>query len=265
MPKIRIKDIDIYYEAYGKGHPLVLVAGHACDVNTWWLLPQTLASHYQVVLFDNRGAGRTSAPDTAYTIEQMASDTIGLIDALKLGPCHFIGHSMGGTIVQQIALQAPEKVSRLVLVNTSEKYSSIGYRALSAVLHLLENEVDAHLLAEAIFPWLYSEEFLASDADVQDAIRQAVENPFPQSIAGKKGQLKALLGADLSHKIDKIDKPALIIAGEKDLLTPVTDAARIHKKIRNSKLTIFKGMGHLVMLEKAKEFLHEVLAFLKED
>src|SRR5271163_2043890 len=82
MPKVEANGIEVYYEVQGAGEPLLLIAGFACDLTIWSLVAPALASQYRVIAFDNRGMGRTSAPDRPYSIEQMAEDAAGLLDGI---------------------------------------------------------------------------------------------------------------------------------------------------------------------------------------
>src|SRR5215468_1539539 len=114
MPTVRVNDIDLYYQVAGAGETLVLIAGFACDHTIWELMLPALTPHYRVVTFDNRGAGQTSAPHAPYSVRQMADDTAGLLDGLGRGPVHVAGHSMGGMIAQELALNYPDRVRSLM-------------------------------------------------------------------------------------------------------------------------------------------------------
>src|SRR5262245_55026096 len=92
MPKVQANGIDIYYEEKGADEPLLLIAGFACDLTIWSLVLSLLASQYRVIAFDNRGVGRSSAPDGPYTIEQLTEDAAGLLDGIGVQAAHVVGH-----------------------------------------------------------------------------------------------------------------------------------------------------------------------------
>lgn len=116
MPKITVNDLDINYKISGKGEPLLLIIGLSFSLLDWGTeLPDLLAKHYQVILFDNRDAGETSHATAAYTLADMATDAVGLLDALHIPKAHVLGISMGGMIAQQLALQYPHKLNQLIL------------------------------------------------------------------------------------------------------------------------------------------------------
>ena len=120
MPYAKVEDIEIYYEVYGPpaAPPLVLIGGWASYRWIWFRQVPTFKEKYRVVVFDNRGAGKSSKPDYPYTIEMIAADTIGLMDALDIQTAHILGISMGGLIAQQIAISYPNRVRSLILSST---------------------------------------------------------------------------------------------------------------------------------------------------
>jgi len=117
MPYATIGDIDIYYEIHGPpdAPPLVLIGGWASYRWIWFRQVPAFKEKYKCIVFDNRGAGKSSKPDYPYTMEMLAADTIGLLDALDIKNAHILGVSMGGMIAQQIASSYPEKARSLII------------------------------------------------------------------------------------------------------------------------------------------------------
>jgi pimeloyl-ACP methyl ester carboxylesterase len=123
MPKVKVNDIQMYYEVKGEGFPLVMITGRGesldgCDPR----LVEELSRKYKLVMFDNRGAGRTYVSDRKYTIKLFADDTAGLMNSLGISKAHILGHSMGGMIAQELVLNHPEKVAKLVLCSTLSQW-----------------------------------------------------------------------------------------------------------------------------------------------
>ena len=119
MPKAKIGEIQINYEEYGQGTPLVMVLGLGQDLTTWDFQIPEFSGHFRVIAFDNRDSGTSSGCKKSYTTETMARDTIGLMDYLGIDRAHLLGTSMGGMIAQQIVLTAPERVISLILASTT--------------------------------------------------------------------------------------------------------------------------------------------------
>ena len=123
MPKVKVNDIQIYYEVHGEGFPLVMIYGSTGSLDGWDpRLVEGLSKHFKLVLFDNRGAGRTETSNREYTVRLFADDTAGLMDALGISKAHILGISMGGAIAQELVLNYPEKVSKLVLCSTYSQW-----------------------------------------------------------------------------------------------------------------------------------------------
>src|SRR5690349_18018998 len=119
MPKTKTNGIELYYQIHGEGKPLVLISGLGYSLWQWHKMVPFLAEHFQVVIFDNRGAGQSEKPDGPYTAQMLAADTVGLLEALNIEKATIMGHSMGGFIAQAIALDFPQKVEKLILGSTN--------------------------------------------------------------------------------------------------------------------------------------------------
>ena len=119
MPRAKVNDINIYYDVHGDGFPLVMVMGFLGNADCWdpRMLP-VLADKFKVIVFDNRGAGRTDISAKEFSIKLFAEDTVGLMDVLKVPKAHVLGISMGGMIAQELALNYPERVEKLILAST---------------------------------------------------------------------------------------------------------------------------------------------------
>ena len=121
MPFADVNGIRLYHEAFGQGPPLLLILGLGADTSEYSALIQQLGRHCRVIAFDNRGGGRSDKPDSAYTIELMAGDAAGLMEAVGLSNASVLGISLGGRIAIELALGHPERVGRLILVSTSAR------------------------------------------------------------------------------------------------------------------------------------------------
>ena len=120
VQKVHVGDIDIAYKMFGKGDPIILFNGASDNMDAWD--PSFLAgisSNHTVIVFDQRGIGNTTAGSKPYTIEQLANDTAGLLDALKIPKADVMGYSLGSWIAEQLTIMYPDKVNSLVLVGSS--------------------------------------------------------------------------------------------------------------------------------------------------
>jgi 3-oxoadipate enol-lactonase len=118
MPVFHRNTHTTYYEEVGTGDPLVLICGLGADLQVWRFMIPELSKRHRVICFDNRGAGRSSAPDEPYSVQLMATDLVALLDHLYIQAPTILGWSMGGVVAQSLALSDPHRVRRLILLNT---------------------------------------------------------------------------------------------------------------------------------------------------
>jgi pimeloyl-ACP methyl ester carboxylesterase len=119
MPTVKRGSFSTHFEETGQGEPVVLICGRTAEVQAWRFTAPELSKHFRVACFDNRGAGRSGAPDEPYSIEQMAEDLTAVLDHLRVPATSLLGWSMGGMIAQTFALAHPDKVRIVALVNTA--------------------------------------------------------------------------------------------------------------------------------------------------
>src|SRR5512136_1692386 len=119
MTTAKVSDINLCYKVSGHGQPLILITGFASAQNTWIMQVRAFSRQYRVVTFDNRGFGRSDKPPGPYTTKMLAGDTIALMDHLGIKKAHIVGGSMGGMAAQEIAIEHPERLDKLILSSTS--------------------------------------------------------------------------------------------------------------------------------------------------
>lgn len=261
MSTASINGITLHYEVHGSGEPLLLIAGYTCDSTMWGGILEKLTKQFQVIIFDNRGVGRSDAPSSAYSIEMMANDALGLLDKLGLKQAHVLGHSMGSAIAQTLAYQHPERVKKLILCNPLIKFIPAGKLAFRAILNIRKAGADVRTLTELSAPWVFSNGLLADPKNVDDLVAFNQNHPYPQSVAGQDGQFHALENFDSSAWFHKIAVPTLISGGEEDIITPLSEAKKLANGIRQSQLLPMPG-AHVQVLEIPNAFSDMILKFL---
>ena len=228
MPVVKVNDIDMYYEIHGEGEPLLLIAGLNSDHKLYRGVLSRLATNYQVIAFDNRGVGQTSKPDIPYSIEMMADDTAGLLDALHITGAHILGTSMGGRIAAALALRHPLHVKSLILVSTVMTMKGVP-RTLSRRLMPLMLRIPV------------------------------IRGPHPYYVFAR--QLKASRAFDCMDRLGEIQVPTLILHGKQDKSAPLSLAEEMHHGINESEMITFNG-GHLFFLMKPQQFIAAIDNFL---
>src|SRR5436309_2803864 len=121
MPIARVNDLDIYYEHQGQGEPVLLIMGTGNDHSLWNAQVPAFSKEFQCIVYDNRGTGRSSKPQTGYSARILADDAAGLLDALGIASAHAAGWSLGSVAAQELAINYPERVRSLSLYCTWDR------------------------------------------------------------------------------------------------------------------------------------------------
>jgi len=264
MPKVKVGDINIYYEIHGKGEPLVMIPGATAGVDWSFRIIPVFSREYKVVAFDNRGAGQSDAPDVPYTTEMMADDLAGLLDAIGIDSAHIEGASMGGMIAQQFALRYPERVISLILACTSfggpHSIITTDPEIMDALQHPKELPLKENMMETLRLTM--SQEFIDQNPGfIQELTAKMMEHPV--SPHGQMRQVEAVMGCDMYERLPEIKAPTLVIHGEVDRSLPVENARILAARIPNAELVTLKNMGHLFMFEAFDESNRIMLDFLR--
>ncbi len=266
MPTIEANGSELYYEEHGEGEPLLLIMGWGGNAATWKPQIPGLAERYRVIAFDNRGAGRTTAPDQPYTIPQMAGDAAVLLDALRVPRAHVFGISMGGMIAQELALRHPDRVDTLVLGCTSPGgRRAAGARDLQKNIQDFENtpqeDIDLQWFA-GFLKRLWTDRALAkSDPSLQDFVLSLIR--YPPAKHGLRNQAAAISRHDAYDRLQEVTQPALVMTGDKDELIDFENSFILAGRIPKAELRIFPGLKHAFHLEQAELANSVIIEFIE--
>jgi pimeloyl-ACP methyl ester carboxylesterase len=256
----------LYYEIHGDGPPLALVMGIGYDATLWQLhqVP-ALSKHFRVIVFDNRDVGRSSHASTAYTIADMADDVAGLLDGLGVAHAHLLGISMGAMIAQEFALRHPRRLDKLILTGTGAATARSKFDPISIWNFVKSNDDEGRAFAGQQFLWLFSESFRRNPEAVEQTLAMLAANPNPVGADAYARQANAYLRHDTLDRLGDIAAPTLVIAGERDLLTPPWICREVAGGIPDARFKLVKGPGasHVLPLERPDEFNALVLDFLE--
>jgi pimeloyl-ACP methyl ester carboxylesterase len=266
LPKTNANGIDLYYEVYGEGDPLLLIMGLSLTSKSWFRTIPALSEQYKVIVFDNRGVGQSGKPNTPYSIALMAEDARAVLDAADVESAHVYGISMGGMIAQRLALKYPERVKSLILgCTTSGGQNHVQPEADVSMLMLSRASSTAtpEEMAWATAPILYSHSFLENNrAIVAEDIQARIETPIlPYAYML---QLQACLAHDTYNEISQIKVPTLVIHGDEDRLVPYENGVTLADRIPGAEFVSISGAGHIYVTE-ANDFINsKVLEFLNK-
>ncbi len=261
MPKVKVGDINMYYEVHGDGEPLVMIGGGGNTAGEYSKLIPLYSSECKLILFDNRGAGQSDAPDIPYTMEMLADDLAGLLDAIGIDVAHIQGTSLGGGVALMFALRYPERVTSLILTSTrcEEPYAVMPDAEFTKTLTAMP-EMSPEVKARE-YPRLFITREFANEnpAIIQEIFERKAEHPSPSH--GVRRQLKATSGP-IYERLPEIKAPTLVIHGEADRAVPVENAKILASRIPNAELIIFKNAGH-ILIEAGEEPDRTLLDFLR--
>lgn len=264
MPKIKVNDINLYYETYGKGQPIVFISGFATDHAKWMLTTNEFAKNYQAIIFDNRGVGQSDCPAYPYTIDMMADDVVGLCKNLNINSAHFVGSSMGGTIVQTLAYKHPEFVKTAIICNSAAKFNIKLKLILEASLIARQAKVPLESPIKRTLCDIFSVDFLSKKGVVDALLKLFANDPHPITDQGYISQMHALLEFDSRNWLNKIMKPSLVIYSDEDQLVDIASSKELIAAIPNAESFCFNRVGHAPDVEQPDAFIKIVNEFIKK-
>ena len=257
MPTARIHDIDLYYESTGSGEPVLFLHGLGSSTLDWQRQIPAFAEKYRTIAMDVRGSARSSKPAGPYSVKQFAADAKALLDELRAAPAHIIGLSMGGMIAFQMAVDSPDSVRTLTIVNsgpemilrTSEQKAAIEGRY--AIVRTQGMRAMAKLIATPLFP-----------KPEQAALRQLFEDHVaandPEAYLAS---LSAINGWSVTDRIATIRCPVLIVASDQDY-TPVEWKRLYAAQIPGARVAVLEDSRHAAPLDQPEALNRAVLDFL---
>jgi 3-oxoadipate enol-lactonase len=251
MPTVHLGPIEVYYERAGEGPPLLFISGTGGDLRVKPnVFDGPLARQFDLVGYDQRGLGRTSKPDIAYTMADYADDAAGLMAEIGWPSARVVGVSFGGMVAQELALRHPARVERLVLGCTSPGGAGGASYPFHEIQHLTGEARARHLIPisdtrrdaawAAANPETYAQLVALGSAD-----------PYagePDREMGARRQLEARARHDTWDRLDRIACPTLIAAGRYDGVALPETQERMAARIPGAELRFFDG-GHLFMIQ----------------
>ncbi len=260
MPKAKARDgITLHYDRRGAGPPVVLIPGLGGDGRFWNGVADQLEQRFDLIIVDHRGAGRSDRPAGHYSIQGIAEDVLAIMDHAGVAAAHLVGHSTGGTIVQTLALDAPER-ARTLVISASWERPDARFRALfQARLALIE--------AGLAGPYQMLSHVLGYDARWCDAYERELAAAIasaPQTLAPldvTAARIRMLFAFDRSAELGAISHPTLVIGATDDAMIPFHHAERLARLIPGARLLAVAG-GHFYPRTAPVPFAEAVSSFI---
>ncbi len=256
--KISANGIEINYTVEGEGPWLTMSHSLACNLHMWDEEAKRLSKRYKVLRYDTRGHGESGAPTGAYTLELLADDLHGLLQALGVQSTHFVGLSMGGMIGQTYALKYPGMFKSLALCDTTSRYPAEAAGPWAQRIKTVETQGMEPMVAPTLERW-FTPPYRTAHPEVVEKVAAMIRStPVP----GFVGCCHAIPKINLTARLAEIRCPALVIVGKDDPGTPVAMAEEIHQAVPGSKLVIIPSAAHLSNLEQPDAFNQALAGFL---
>ncbi len=257
MPFVTVDNTRMFYRLEGNDGRPVLVLSHSlgCDHGMWDVQTRDLLPHFRILRYDTRGHGASDAAAGDTSMERLGSDAIGLVDALGIGKFAFCGLSMGGMIGQWLGASAPDRLTHLVLANTSPRMDSAAMETRRRTV--LDGGMAA--VADTVLGRFFSPETLARQDPDAATVRRTVLNTDPRGYASCCAAIRDMNQTGL---LPEIRVPTLIIAGDRDVSTPwVGHGEVLARDIPNARV-IHLPTAHLSNLERPRSFSGALLDFI---
>ena len=263
MPMVKTNGIEMHYEEYGQGDPLVLIMGLGTDGSAWEEHVEAYEKHFRCIVPDNRGTGQSEATEGPYTTVMMADDAAGLMAALDIDRAHVSGISMGGAIGQELALRHPERVRSLVVTSTWPKcdpYTVNIFQNFRALAETTEPRTSRRM----VYLWIFAPGTHAnSPDDLAQREEKSLANPHPTPLPVYQAHCDACITHDTVDRLGDIAAPTLVVVGDEDRYTPMHYSELIAERIPDAQLHVLSGCSHACHWEKLDEYNAATLAFLK--
>lgn len=265
---IEVDGIKYAYRLFGKegGLPLVFLHHFTATIDDWD--PQVtngLAQHFKVVLLDNKGIGASDG-QTPDNVKGMADDVTAVIRALGFTKVNLLGFSLGGFVAQQIALDTPALVNKLILAATGPK----GGEGIANLPNIM-NEAFATAPEDPRLFLFYSkspESIVLGRQSLARIKKRKEDRVPPTSMPSIQAQVKSILGwaAERQHVYDelsRIKQPSLVVNGNNDIMFPTINSYNLFQHLPNARLSLYSNSGHGAIYQYADRFVNEVVDFLK--
>ncbi len=257
MPFLDTGTGKLYYQIDGPDNAPVLVLSNSLGTTLAMWLPQlpALTEHFRVLRYDTRGHGQSDVTPGPYSIAQLGRDVVSLLDGLNIPAAHFCGLSMGGMTGIWLGVNAPSRIRRLVLCNTS---AAIGVPEVwnTRIAKVKQDGMDS--IIDAVLERWFTADFLAHAPAQAERVRQMLRNTPAE---GYVANCAAVRDMDQRSELARITSPTLVIGGKHDKATPPEHGELIARAIPGAKYVELNA-AHLSNWEVAQAFTQQLLSFL---
>lgn len=268
MPVQKVDGADIYYEVHGRGPPMLLIAGTACDGAFWspFQVPDFARDH-TVIIFDQRGIGKTVMRSEDYSTERLAADAAELVRTVGLGPAIVVGHSMGGRVAQYVALDHRDTIKSLVLASSGAGYKAKGGIPPKICLGIIKLGYERYIREHNINIG-FSKAFASAHPEPVEKCIEVLLGALP-SVETYLAHVNARQWHDTRARLKDIRVPCLVTVGDDEVhgnsdTTHVESAKLLASEIPGAKFAVIEGGGHFYFFSHPERINGLIRTFIAE-
>ncbi len=251
MPRVRSGDAEIFYEALGKGPPVVLLHPFPACHELWLPAAEALTSRYQLILPDLRGHGDSETGVGPATMHKHAADVVRILDNLGVGRAPMAGISIGGYTLFELWRQNRGRISALALFNTKAQADTPEARAARLQSAVDVSEKGTEPFFEGMAPKLIGKTTRETRPDLVAGALRMMRKMSPEDVAAvQRGMAER---PDSMATLKTINVPALVVTGDEDILTGVAEAEAMRQNISGSQMKVISRAGHYSVWEQPEE------------
>jgi len=240
----------------GAGEPVILLHGLSDSWFSFSRVLPLLSAQRRVYALDQRGHGDSDKPTSGYSMRDLAADVIAFMDAKGIDRATILGHSMGSFVAQQVALAAPKRVSKLILVgSTTTPRTFAGMTDLDSIVRTIKDPVPTEFLREFQVSTVY-------DGVSTEFIDRVVQESTKLPAHAWRGLLEGMLAVDPPAALGTSGIPTLVVWGEKDAYAVASEQPALVALVRTATLKAYPNTGHAPHWERPATFAQDVSAFI---
>jgi 3-oxoadipate enol-lactonase len=249
-----------HYDLTGRKEnlPLVFCNSLGTDLRIWNAVVARLAEQFRIIRYDNRGHGLTDVPEPPYSIDDLAHDLVGLLDALEVRQAVICGISVGGLIAQRLALIRPDRVRSLVLCDTGARIGSVA--SWEERITAVRDRGLQSWVGLSMERW-FTDGFRSSRPD---DIRGYANMLLRTPLDGYIGTCCALRDADLTEEAPRVENPTLVVCGADDVATPPKLGQELAQLIPHAEFSLIERAAHLTCIEQPEALVGRMIRFFRE-
>jgi pimeloyl-ACP methyl ester carboxylesterase len=263
MPVAKNAALELHWESFGEGPPVLLIPGQGMTIAAWWSTIPALADTFRVIAFDHRDTGGSSRVPLPYSVAHMAEDAVAVLDAAGERRAHVYGISLGSLVAQELALRHPDRVAALVL-GSSSAGGFAAYKpsptSFAQTFLLRAGAMGPEEAQWAAVPYTYAERTRRQHAErIGIDIGHRLSSP-PEPLAYMH-QASAVATHDAYERLNRLAAPTLVVHGEEDVFVPPANALVLAERIPGAQLRLWPDAAHMYPIDEP-EADREIARFL---